>query len=507
MKRWCCHALLTIVVGAAVVSPGPASALPPVDEPPVSGVVEGHPEPDFNRDGFADLAVGGDWEPLPGDRSLGVVNVLYGSKTGLSKAPVQVFSERDFGPDIGSSFGFPLTTGDFDGDGFTDLAVGDNTAEVGDVGGAGAVRVIYGSTAGLTKQRSQVWSQGSPGIADTPEEEDYFGITLIAANFGKGPQDDLAVAVRFENNREGAVHVIYGSSTGLTSAGNQFWTQKSPGVPGKGESGDYFGSSLTAGNFGRSVHADLAIGVPGDTVGAKFAAGAVNVIYGSASGLTAAGSQRWTQNSRGIPGKAEDEDELARSLAAGHFAGTAYDDLAIGVAVENDYTGAVNIIYGSAKGLTSKNSQILTQATKGMGGAAEKGDLFGVAVASANFGRDSGGGRYDDLAVGIPGEALSRRTSGAGTVQIIYGSRRGLNPANDQIISQASRGILGTAKRADEFGFCLTAHNFNRAGAADLAIGAQGERSLNVVYSTTKGLTASGNQMWSDIGYMTGGTL
>ena len=229
--------------------------------------------------------------------------------------------------------------------------------------------------------------------------------------------------------------------------------------------------------------------MPGDTVGAKFAAGAVNVIYGSASGLTAAGSQRWTQNSRGIPGKAEDEDELARSLAAGHFAGTAYDDLAIGVAVENDYTGAVNIIYGSAKGLTSKNSQILTQATKGMGGAAEKGDLFGVAVASANFGRDSGGGRYDDLAVGIPGEALSRRTSGAGTVQIIYGSRRGLNPANDQIISQASRGILGTAKRADEFGFCLTAHNFNRAGAADLAIGAQGERSLNVVYSTTKGLT------------------
>ena len=98
-----------------------------------------------------------------------------------------------------------------------------------------------------------MWSQASPGSADTPEEEDYFGITLIAANFGKCPQDDLAVAVRFENNREGAVHVIYGSSTGLTSTGNQFWTQKSPGVPGKAESGDLFGSSLTAGNFGRGA--------------------------------------------------------------------------------------------------------------------------------------------------------------------------------------------------------------------------------------------------------------
>ena len=130
-----------------------------------------------------------------------------------------------------------------------------------------------------------------------------------------------------------------------------------------------------------------------------------------------------------------------------------------------------------------------------------------MAVVSANFGRDRGASRYDDLAVGIPGEALSSRTSGAGTVQIVYGSSRGLNPANDQIISQARRGILGTAKQADEFGFFFTAHNFNGTGAADLAIGAQGERSLNVVYSTANGLTASGNQMWSDIGFLLGGTL
>ena len=333
---------------------------------------------------------------------------------------------------------------------------------------------------------------------------------MIAANFGRGPQDDLAIGVRFENNREGAVHVIYGSPTGLAAAGNQLWTQKSNGVGGRGESGDLFGSSLAAGNFGRSSYADLAIGVPDDSVSGTYGAGSVNLLYGSVSGLSATGSQRWTQNSRGIPGKAEIEDQFARSLAAAHFAGSPYDDLAIGVSSENDYTGAVNVIYGSSKGLVSKNSQILSQATKGMLGAAEDGDVFGVALAGANFGRDGTSGGYDDLAIGIPGESLGR-TDGAGAVQIVYGSRRGLKPADNQIITQAHPGILGTAKRGDEFGFCLTAydfgHNLEGAVSADLAIGAQGERSLNVVYSRSCGLTASGNQMWTSLGYLLAGTL
>ena len=114
-------------------------------------------------------------------------------------------------------------------------------------------------------------------------------------------------------------------------------------------------------------------------------------------------------------------------------------------------------------------------------GAAEDGDVFGVALAGANFGRDGTSGGYDDLAIGIPCESLGR-TDGAGAVQIVYGSRRGLKPADNQIITQAHPGILGTAKRGDEFGFCLTAydlgHNLEGAVSADLAIGAQGERSL-----------------------------
>jgi hypothetical protein len=39
------------------------------------------------------------------------------------------------------------------------------------------------------------------------------------------------------------------------------------------------------------------------------------------------------------------------------------------------------VLYGSAGGLTSSGSQLFTQASPGMAGTAEAGDLFGAALA------------------------------------------------------------------------------------------------------------------------------
>ena len=203
------------------------------------------------------------------------------------------------------------------------------------------------------------------------------------------------------------MHVLYGSSSGLTAAGSQMWTEKSPGVRGEAESGDLFGSALAAGNFGRGDYDDLAIGVIYDYLSGRMSAGSVTVMYGSRAGLTASGSQRWTQNSRGIPGTVEDEEYFGQALTAARFTGSRYDDLAIGVPGENNYTGAVNVIYGSSRGLTRRNAQILSQATRGVAGKAESGDVFGVALVGGVFGRDRNGS-YDDLAIGVPGESLGR---------------------------------------------------------------------------------------------------
>ena len=110
---------------------------------------------------------------------------------------------------------------------------------------------MYGSSSGLTRERSQLWSQDTPGVRGKAEGEDGFGSVLVTADLGRGDQDDLAIGVGGENGSTGAVSVLYGSTTGLATGGNQLWTQASPGVPGRRtQAQEGFGLSLAAGRFG-----------------------------------------------------------------------------------------------------------------------------------------------------------------------------------------------------------------------------------------------------------------
>jgi hypothetical protein len=100
---------------------------------------------------------------------------------------------------------------------------------------------------------------------------------------------------------------------------------------------------MVVGDFGNGPQADLAVGRSYVGVRGVGYAGVVDVMYGSPSGLTAQGQQRWTQNSPGICGMVEAGDAFGEALAAGNFGSGPHDDLAIGAALD----GAVNVIYGS----------------------------------------------------------------------------------------------------------------------------------------------------------------
>ena len=185
---------------------------------------------------------------------------------------------------------------------------------------AGAVHIIYGTSTGLASAGDQFWHQDSSGVANSTAEGDQFGNALAAADFGKTAQADLAIGVPGQTvgsggGAGGAVHVLYGTSTGLSSSGSQYWHQNSSGILDAAESLDQFGLALSAGNFGKTGQADLAVGVRGESVGGTGAAGAVNVIYGTSTGLASSGNQFWHQGSSGSPDAAEEGDSFGAALA------------------------------------------------------------------------------------------------------------------------------------------------------------------------------------------------
>jgi hypothetical protein len=459
--------------------------------------------PDFDGDGYADLPVGAPRTNVAGRRDAGAVHVFYGTKAGLRDGKRQAWSKAHAGvigqPAAQEHFGNATAVGDFDGDGYADLAIGSKYEKIGARRGAGAVHVLYGAPAGLSGKRSQRWHQGSPGIAEKPEKGDQFGRTLAVHDFDGDGRDDLVVGVQQEDRGgkdAGVVHVIYGSASGLTAKGSQLWHQDRAGIADRTEIGDFFGRALTAGDFDRDGFGDLAIGAPYEDRRADRA-GVVHVIYGSRKGLSAKGSQLWHQDAPGIADRAEERDQFGQSLAAADIDRDGADDLIVGVWFEdylNDLSneGAFHVIYGSGKGLRAKGNEFWHQDRSGIKDRRDISDRFGQAFAAADFDGDG----FDDVAVGTPSTDLRPGVHGNhGAVHVFRGSRGGITAKGDQYIHQGKSVVIGKPERFAHFGSALAAADYDGDGFADLAVGipwddraTRDAGSVYVVHGSRRGL-------------------
>ena len=77
-------------------------------------------------------------------------------------------------------------------------------------------------------------------------------------------------------------------------------------------------------------------------------------------------------------GSEEDFDEFGSSLASGDFNGDGFDDLAIGVIGEDNFAGAVAVIFGSERGLTANGNESWDQNDSGVADSKEDNDEFGL---------------------------------------------------------------------------------------------------------------------------------
>ncbi|MCZ0984691.1 FG-GAP and VCBS repeat-containing protein [Streptomyces diastatochromogenes] len=237
---------------------------------------------DFNGDGIDDLATFYVYE----DHAEGG-KLWLGTRQGLSTVAQRLPSANT------------TAVGDFDKDGYADLATrvfpnGETYLEED----PGTIKIYYGSSAGPSTTRTKTITQETAGVPGVSEKGDQFGARLSAGDVNGDGYADLAVGDPGEAigsvAKAGSVVLLKGGRGGLTGTGAQAFHQDTPGVPGSVERGDLFGGSVRLLDVTGDGKADLAAGAPGEDLGTVANGGAVWLLRGTASGLTA--SKAFTEN-------------------------------------------------------------------------------------------------------------------------------------------------------------------------------------------------------------------
>lgn len=372
----------------------------------------------------------------------------------------------------GSQAGWALASGDFNGDGRADLAVGAPESGVDGYyppiapAGEGRVDIYYGSAAGLSTVPALTLHGTTVG--------GQFGSALACAgDVDNNNADDLVVGAPavMDEAGTGRVYLFRGTPAGLsgtpatTIAGPNF-DDGYGGLYGTG-----FGRTLApAGDVDKDGFDDVLVGAPDLPV--LWYYGKVFLFAGSAAGLSA--SATWEIGSDQLV----DEEGyapygLGSSLASGDMNGDGWRDLLVGAPSFNYYSDAkdlssAHLFAGGASGYS------VVPAWSGNSGVVGSTTAYGIALAVGDVNDDG----KDDFAVGA-----SYVNSYNGAAYLYHGA--------------ATMGLITThwtrEGSAYQYGMALSIGDLNNDGFADLAVGAGGS-GIGVHLGSATGL---GLEDWS----------
>ncbi len=313
---------------------------------------------------------------------------------GLDPEPAFTFA----GPQPGAAFGWAVAgSGDVNGDGFADLAMGAPSVGSADSPG-GFVAVYYGGPGGPSPTpdwtaAGQPWDVlgTSVAFAGDVNGDGYGDLVVGAPGFGDtaGPE-------------RGRASLFLGSAAGL--AATPAWTHE--GTAG----GSRLGQRVAAaGDVNGDGYADVLVAVPGDGAGGP-ALGAVRLFFGAPAGLGATPAWQATAVEAG--------DGFGAAIAgAGDVDSDGYADILVGApaaCVEAACAGAAFLYRGGPAGPGASPDW----AAHGLG----NGETFGFALAAAG---DANGDGYADVLVAAP--MASHSAEAEGRVDLFLGSPAGLS--------------------------------------------------------------------------------
>lgn len=381
---------------------------------------------DYNGDGYADLAIGlGGRDEVASTR----VQVFYGAPEGATNRNCQIIAEGTVtAPN--RIFGYSLTSGDFDGDDYADLAIGGTAEdpwedENGEVQSGNDLTIVFGAEDGLSGKHVKLTQARDHPLAAG---------SLAAGDFNKDRYQDLAVTAGYENE----LWIAYG--------GRGIRTGKARWMPVLLDTTDI--GSLAAGDVTGDGYDDLAVSYSMDDPADE---GTGVVFRGSPTGL--AGRVEGT-----FPGWDVSD------VAIGDLDGDGYGDVIAGMPhlwAEEDKRGVIYVSMGTARGLAKVRALGLSslgtppalRALQGFGGQVAIGDV------------DADG--YADVAVSASSYDLSVGKE-PGAVVLLRGGRNGLSEHGAQFLWPKDGGILDTEVSGFGDGVALT--DFTSDGTAELTV-------------------------------------
>ena len=381
---------------------------------------------DINGDGYGDIAIGAaHYNNSHYDE--GAAFVYLGGPTGLGGSAAWQYESDS----ANAFFSYAMTPGDFNCDGFSDLAVG---APFYGAGQQGRVYVFNGSAQGLSQSPSK--------LMEVTETGANLGMALASEALGGDGCADLMVGAPGSDNGqtdEGRVYIALGQSGAGLGGFSSGWE---PNVANA-----RFGSYLSAvGSFSSTTSSQVAIGAPGWTSDSQTPnRGGVWVLGGTS-----------TFSSIGVPPArgSQANEELAIVAGLGDVNGDGFADFAVGSTYYDAGSltdaGRVAVYYGG-NGIFNPNFVDFGEQANGH---------FGFAVASAG---DFNGDGYADMVVGAADEAHGDVAEGASYVY--FGSAAGL-------IEDKRIVLPGDQHKANYGAAVACAGDVNGDGFSDLIIGA-----------------------------------
>ncbi|MEI7890709.1 MAG: FG-GAP-like repeat-containing protein [bacterium] len=406
---------------------------------------------DLNNDGKTDLIVG-------------ACDYIINNYLSAGKVYIYTSNETKSVGETASQFATSMTTGDFNGDGKIDLAVGATGFNPGAAASTGRTYIFYNDGAIPT-------TAATADVVITGEAAgNYFGSSLTAGDFNADGVVDFVVGAYGFNVSTGRAYIFYGGS-GLAAAITAISANV---VLTGGTTADFFGWSFAAGDFNVDGKTDLAIG----SFNYSTYTGRVYIFYGgSFVSPVAVGAANVL-----ITGETT-SNNFGLSLASGDFNSDGKTDLAVGANTYTSTNGRAYVFYadgtnnfGTAVCAGAQSSCLATNADVIISGEANS--ALGSSLIAGDFNAD---GKMD---LAISGNAYA---TNAGRVYVFYGGNITTKNA-----TSADALITGEAS-SNYFGSSMVAGDFNSDGKTDLAVGSYGYSSSagrTYLFYDNKGITS-----------------